>query len=388
MEKVKRLAEWFKRTRIARTLGRYGAANGGMLAGGVAFSALFSIFAALVIGFTVFMATLGDNAELRDAVLEQLDEALPGIVQTEDGGGGMLAPEDLQLSTAGGVAGVIAVLVLINTASSVMTNLRAGIRSMFGILAPKENFAVAKLRDIAGFVVLALAVVLTAALGIAAGALADVVIDAIGLTDATVASMLLRIASFAIALGVDMLVFIFIFRVLAGARPPKRDLLIGALVGAIGAGVIRFLGTTAVSAVENPLLASFAAIITLMLWVNLVVRITLIVAAWTSNPPPQPELTDEVAPHFTEEPNFVTVSAPHTLDWDYDPATGLIRPSEPPKEPEYWGGLVGKVRDARRRRKPGPTAQEQADAQRAYHDPTDPDGWGERAPEKPKAKKS
>src|SRR5699024_722121 len=52
--RLKALLQWWRGTRIARMLARYGVSNGAMLSGGVAFSALFSIFAALVIGFTVF----------------------------------------------------------------------------------------------------------------------------------------------------------------------------------------------------------------------------------------------------------------------------------------------------------------------------------------------
>lgn len=376
MDKVKKLAEWFKRTRIARALGRYSAVNGGLLAGGVAFSALFSIFAALVIGFTVFMAVLGNNTDLRDAVIEQVDQALPGIIDT--GGGGILSPEDLELGTVGGIAGAISVVVLLNTAMSTIANLRSAIRAIFGVTAPKENPVLGKLRDLAGFIALALAVLLTAALGIAAGALADVLIEAIGLTDATATAILLRGATLLVALAVDFGVFIFLFRVVAGIRPPRKDLLIGSLVGAIGAGVLRYLGTTAVSSVEDPLLASYAAIITLMLWINLLVRITLIVGAWTANPPVRPDITTEHLTHFDEEPNYVTVTAPHTLTWDYDPGTGQLRAGDPEPEGEHWGGLIGKVRDAHRRRRdrnadPG----DKAAKNRARKDPTDPDAWGE-----------
>lgn len=377
METVKRLVEWWKRTRVARALGRYGTANGALLAGGISFSALFSIFAALVIGFTVFMAVLGDNEQLRDAVLEQLDEVLPGIVDT--GEGGLVTPDQLQLTTAGGIAGVIAVLVLLNTAITVMTSLRSGVRAMFGMVRPKENPALGMLRDLGGFAVLGLGIILTAALGVAAGTMATWLLDMIGLGDAPFVGVLLRALGLLVALVIDTFIFIFIYRGLAGARPTRRDLVIGAIVAGIAAGVLRVLGTSAVGAVDNPLLASFAAIITLLLWVNLQVRIVLMVAAWTANPPKRFRVTQDMITHYDEVPNYVTVSAPHTLTWDHDPVTGRVIPiiPEPDPAPEseqpYWGGLIGRIRDSRRARQPQqPDPAELAAEHQAPKDLSDP----------------
>ncbi len=344
---LQKLLAWWKATRLARGLARYGAANGALLTGGIAYSALFSIFAALTVAFSIFTALVGSNTELRDAVLDGLDSALPGIVKTGPDSGGILEPSDLEFSTSGSVlVAVIGFLVLLNTASSVMSSLRTGVRAMFGIVAPTENAVIGKLRDIAGFVVLALSVVLAAALGIVVGAAGSTIAELVGLDDNPVAQFFLRALGFVVALGVDLLVVLFVIRGLGGARPPRKDLLTGALVVAIAAGVIRFLGTSIVSGSvsANKVLAPFAAIIVLLLWVNLIVRILLMVCAWTANPPPVPEIDPDQVTHEKETPNFVTESEPETLDWDHDPVTGRVQPEAPPPEQDYWGGLIGWVR--------------------------------------------
>ena len=345
--RLARLLAWWKQTRVARALGRYGAANGALLTGGIAYSALFSIFAALVVGLSIFMAVLGSDEQLRQAVLDALDSALPGIVDTGDGG--LVSLDSLQFSPGASiVTAVVGFLVLLNAATSVMAALRTGIRAMFGIVAPGENILVAKLRDLAGFLALALAVVLTAALGIAVGAAGSVVAGLVGLADAPVTQVLLRVLGHLVALAVDLAVVVVLVRGLGGARPPRRDLLIGSLVVAVGAGVIRFLGTTIVGSVsDNPLLAPFAAIVTLLLWVNLVVRVLLMACAWTANPPAVPEIGPDDVTHVDETPNFVTESDPGTLAWEHDPQTGRLQPERPEPEPEgppYWGGLIGWVR--------------------------------------------
>ena len=98
------------------------------------------------------------------------------------------------------------------------------------------------------------------------------------------------VAGALVAFVVDAAVFVLVVRVLADEHPPRRDLLRGAAIAAAGIGVVRILGTSVVagSATKNPVLASFAVVVTLLVWVNLIARIVLLAAAWTANPPPQP----------------------------------------------------------------------------------------------------
>jgi len=104
---IKALLAWWQQTRPARANARFGAAGGGVLTGGIAYSALFSVFAGLTIGFTVFMAVLGSNAVLRHDVLATVSTSIPGLIDTGDGKG-LLKPADLVLSATLNVAGAIA----------------------------------------------------------------------------------------------------------------------------------------------------------------------------------------------------------------------------------------------------------------------------------------
>lgn len=340
-DRIKSLLDWWKNTRVARLLARYGVANGAMLSGGIAFSALFSIFAALVIGFTAFTRVVGNDIELRDRVIATINDAMPMELIGPDG---MLSPEDLQPSGGTGIAGIIAILVLLNTATRVPANLRNAVRAMFGLLAPEGSPVMGKVRDLLGFLGLAISVLLTTVLGVVAGAAGEWVLSQVGLEDSTGGRWVLWALGLLVPLIVDLLVFVWVFRVLAGVRPPKQDLWVGALLAAIGSGALRYLGTSAVGSVDNPLLQGSAAIGVLLLWVNLLVRITLMVAAWMANPPPRPVVADDMITHAGETPNYITVSVPETLEWQHDPLTGQVQPEEPPPPPPYWGGLIGWVR--------------------------------------------
>ncbi len=342
--KGKLLFEWYKSTRLGRTLARVGTAKGNLLAGGIAYAALFSLFAALAIGWTIFMAVLGDDEQLRGQLIDTVNKSLPGIL--DDGSGnGMLQPEDLVQDTALNLTSIIAFLVLLWSAIATMTALKASIRRMFGVVSLPENFMLKKLRDLLGFLVLAVATLVTSVASLAANSLGALVFDWLGI-DGPVTAFLLRAGTFLLGAAVDFAVFIFLFRFFAGLRVPRRDLLMGAALGGFATAVIRVLGTSVVGASDNPLLASATALVTILLWVNLVSRVALIVAAFTANPPAPvvPESAEEV--HFDQTPNYVTVSAPHTLAWDHHAATGAVSPRKPEPEPEpgpqpKWGGLIG-----------------------------------------------
>lgn len=329
IERGKAAWEWFRRTRVGRMNDRYNITNGALLAGGVAYAGLFSAFALLAIGVTIFMGTLGNDPVLRDAVVHAVNEALPGVLSVREGDGGIFRVDDLILSPALTLASTIAVITLFFSGLAVMAQLGTAVRAMFGIVEPMGSAVILKLRDIGGFVILALAVVTTASLSVLAGVAGQWATAELGL-DGSAVAILVRGLTLLGAFAVDTLVFAGIMRLVAGARPPRKDLWVGSAIGAVIAGAIRLLGAGVVGGERNnPLFASFAALLILLLWINLMARIMLYVAAWTANPPTPAPL--EVTPkeiHYRDRPNYVTQSAPATLRWDHDPRTGAILPSE------------------------------------------------------------
>src|SRR6478735_3107488 len=84
VDRAKALLAWWNATRPARANARFGERGGGVLTGGIAYAALFSVFAALTIGYTIFMAVLGGNDELRQKVLDSVNASLPGLIDTGD----------------------------------------------------------------------------------------------------------------------------------------------------------------------------------------------------------------------------------------------------------------------------------------------------------------
>lgn len=285
--RAKDVLAWWQRTRPARANARFGEAGGGVLTGGIAYATIFSLFAGLTIGYSVFMAVLGNNDELRQSVLEAIDANLPGLIDMGDGSGGVVKPEDLVLSTGVGIAGAVAVVVLLISAISAMAATRTAVRAMFADEGAGGNAVTGKLRELGGFVGIGLAILVSAALTLAATTAADWLLGALGLSGSAAGSAVLRVVGMLVAFGVDAGTFALIVVVLAAQRPVWRDLRQGMLVAGVGLGAVRFLGTSVVagSAGQNAVLASFTVIITLLVWINLIARIVLLAAAWTADPP-------------------------------------------------------------------------------------------------------
>lgn len=355
-EELKALADWFTATRIGRANARVGHTKANLQAGGVAYNALFSLFAALTVGITAIMVALASFPEFRDQVIGGIAEAIPGIIDV--GSGGLLRPQDLMMDTALNPTTLIASAVAIVAAMAMMTALKASMRTVAGIVAVPENVVIGKLRDLMGFAVLGVTIILTSVLTVAVQGFGTQVFDWLGIDQSPVARFALTAAAILVTFLMDAALLAFLIRPFASIRAPRRDLLLGAVVGGVISAALRAAGTAVIRVPDNAIMASATAIVTLLLLVNLLVRMTLMVTAFTVNPPAPilPDSNEEV--HFSSVPNYVTVSVPETLEWDHDPATGVLVPDpqlnpdyvpEPDPEPK-WGGLIGRLKRARMER--------------------------------------
>ncbi|MFC8798148.1 YihY/virulence factor BrkB family protein [Promicromonospora sp. NPDC057138] len=278
IELGKTVRAWWETTRAGRALDRFNTANGAVLSGGMAYAALFSLFAALAIGYTVFVRVLGDNTELRDAVLAQVDTWVPGLVDTGDGG--VLSPSDLVLSTGLSWTSVVAAVVLLWSATGFMGALRTSVRAMFGETESAGNPVTTRLRQLLGFVLLGVGVLVTAAASVAVSAAVPWTLKQVGLGSG--AGWAVRGVGLLLAVLLDAAVVAAVIRYVGGVRPPGRDLLLGSLAVGVVAGALRYLGTEVISgaATRNALLASFAVVVTLLILVNLLARVLLLATAW------------------------------------------------------------------------------------------------------------
>jgi membrane protein len=82
---------------------------------------------------------------------------------------------------------------------------------------------------------------------------------------------------------IDTLALAVMFRFLSGAAMPWRRMWVGSLLGAAAISALQLLsGLLFASAAANPLLATFAVFIGLLLWFRLTGIVILVAAAWVA----------------------------------------------------------------------------------------------------------
>lgn len=281
-KRITAIVDWAQGTRPARVLRRYTDANGPLLAQGLSWQAIFATFAALWVGFAAAGFWLREATPLRDALIDGITTAVPGLIDTGEGGAVRLD----QLLSVGvlGWTGAIAALGLIWTAISWFGSGRSAVRTVAGIDRTAGNFALLKLRDAGLALGFGLAVIASAALSLASTAFLTALLGWFGIDHASpFTTIATRAAGLLIVFAADCLLLWLFFRWAAGIRAPRRAMLEGVALGALALGVLKALGGLLLGgATSNPLLASFAVIIGLLIWFNFMCQVILLAAAWTA----------------------------------------------------------------------------------------------------------
>lgn len=266
-----------RRLKPVRVLQNYSQNRGPLLAAGLSFHAIFGAFASLWIGFSVGGLLLEAQPALRDAVFQFIDRAVPGLIDTGSGVG-VIRRSVLLEGRVLSWTGAVALVGLLLTALGWLASSRAAIRTIFNLPRQQANPLVLRLKDVGLAVGFGLAILVSAGLTLVAT-------QALGLfrnyLDSSIAEFAARVVGLLVMFLFDAAALATLFRVLAGIRISSRRLVGGVLIGAAGLAVLKILGGRLfIGAGRNPLLASFAAIVGLMIWFNLVSQIILIAASW------------------------------------------------------------------------------------------------------------
>jgi len=262
--------------------------NGFLMSAGMSYMALFAVFAAVFVAFSVAGLWLTSNPELFTALVELINAYVPGLISADDVTGVIDADELANLASSSlnlfTIAGAIALGGLLWTAVSWITYSRIAVRSMFGLSRDSRAYLLLKARDFVMAILFGAVLVLTAGLSVATTTAFEWVRDALGLQLASSwTSLVVRLGGIVAILVLNTGVLATMFRFLSGAAVPWHRLWPGSILGAIALGVIQSLGGTVLgAATRNPLLATFTVFIALLLWFNLTSIITLVAASWIS----------------------------------------------------------------------------------------------------------
>ena len=269
--------------RPVRVFQRYSAKNGPILAGGLSLTALYSVFAGLYVGFALLGLSIESNPDLKNAVINTLSTSVPGLIKNA-GGSGAIDLDALFKSRVLGWSSIIAAAALLVTALSWFSSARSAVRAVFDLAPDTTFFLLLKLRDLALVVAFTAVTILSAVISIFSTSALNLLFDLVGMGHKTViAAGVGHAVGLLIALVIDTLVLALLFRALLAVRIPWQRLLTGSLLGGLALGILKVLGATFVGgAGKNPLLASSAVILGLLVWFGLVCQVILIAATWIS----------------------------------------------------------------------------------------------------------
>jgi len=279
--RVSHVAKWVQALRPYRVYINYSHSDGNLRAAGMGFQSLFAIFAAVWLGFSVAGLWLTGNPEIYKALVQLINRAVPGLIATPTSQG-VIDTAQLEQATSFGWAGAIAAIGLLWTAIGWLYYTRQAVRAVFGLSRDTTNYVLQKIRDLFLALGFGLVFVFSATLTIVSTQALTFFLDLVGLpSDSAVTSVITRISSLVVSVALNIVTLGAMFRVMARVAIPWRNLFFGVLLGAaVLAGLSVLGGVLLGGATKNPLLATFAVFIGLLLWFNLVSRVILLSASW------------------------------------------------------------------------------------------------------------
>jgi membrane protein len=330
-QRIAALVTWIQGLKPVRVVTRYGLARGPILAGGLAYQALFAVFAGLWVAFSIAGLVVSRDSGLQGSIIDLLDETIPGLIDDGDGTGAV-DPAVLSSGTAFSIMGVVALAGLLFVALGWLDAARASVRTMLDLPPIARNIVLQKLLDLVGGIALAVLLLAAAGLSFAGSSATSLVLDWLGVSrDSVIGFVLGRTVSIAVSVIVYALALLGLYRLLSGARLPWRILRGGILIGALGiTGLTVLSGLLLGGASNNPLIASFAVIAGLLIYYNFVCQVILLGAAWMAVGVDDEEIVlDEKA-----------------FEARLERARELVKKYEPEPEPEprrgFWKRLFGR----------------------------------------------
>ncbi len=275
---------------VVRALGRYQADAGDRLASSVTFYWFLSLFPILLIAVFVVSRALGDDAGtqvtsgLRPYLGVDTAKAVGDVVQSNAGKAGLVGLAGTLLSGLGWI-----------------NALRTAIRTIWHQNVNVGNIVVTKVRDIVALVGLFAVVAASVVVSGAATATTASVLSLLGLSETTGAKALTIGLSYVLGFLVDMGIFLYLFLRFSKARSPLRQVVRGAVFGAVGFELLKlggafYIGRTTTKGEAT--YGTFAVVVGLLLFLNLVSRLILVTAAFVVTAP----YDSDVAPSGTADP--------------------------------------------------------------------------------------
>ncbi|MFJ3900604.1 YihY/virulence factor BrkB family protein [Streptomyces sp. NPDC090025] len=262
------------------------------LAAAITFLSFLALFPLITVAAAIGAALL--STEQLDKIEAKITDQVPGISDQLDIGG---------LVHNAGTIGLVAGGVLLFMGIGWVGSMRECLRAVWGLDGVDEgNPFVRKGKDTV--VLLGLGGVMLCSL--AASWLGSTAVgwtaDRLGIAHKGAGGMLLEAAALLVAVVADFLILTYVLTLLPGVEPRRRDLLVAALIGAVGFELLKLLlGGYMKGVAAKSMYGAFGVPVALLLWINFTAKLLLFCAAWTATgPAARGEVTEPAEPRPTE----------------------------------------------------------------------------------------
>lgn len=241
--------------------------RGAMLADSITYRALFSVFAGILLGFSVAALWLGGNPDALHMLAHSLSQVIPGIDE-------FLDVDKLRAPIGFTLTGIVSLVGLVGAAVGAINSFRIALH----VLAEEDLDDISPVFQYLRDILVAITIGLLLALASVGTFLASI---GLGAVSDSAGAVIGRIASILIIFAFDTAAIAVGFRLLSGLKTPWKTIWKGSAIGGVGLVVLQeFSGLFVKSASANPLLASFGSLIALLLWFNLSAQVILIASSW------------------------------------------------------------------------------------------------------------
>jgi membrane protein len=262
---------------LVRTVQRYQADAGDRLAAAVTFYWFLSLFPILLVAIYLFRLVSGDNAtaDVRSGLSGYLP---PQLVDT-------IAKT---LDQQAGKAGLIGAIGLLISGLGWIDALREAIRTIWHQNVQAGNFITRRVADVLVLVGLFVTIGASVFLTGLAGSGPRFLLEQLGVSETGAAIAFTKVLGLLLAGVADIVLFLYLFIRLARVRTPLREVLKGAVFGAVGFAVLKLIGGWYVARTTSKgeaTYGTFAVVVGLLLFLNLVSRLVLLSAAFVVTGP-------------------------------------------------------------------------------------------------------
>ncbi len=265
---------------VIRMQEHYGAVKSGQQAGAVTYFGFLSFFPILALSFAAVGLIAKVYPEARDTVVEAIQSIFPGMIGNREG---EISLADIE--SAAGTAVGFGLIGVLYAGLGWLSSLRDALLVSFEMPSfAQPSFIGGKLRDLLTLAAVGTTLVLSVAVSGAVAGFSEQLIELVGLGVAVKPALV--VLGVVVGVIASTVLFLALFRLLADPHTPRRSLLSGALLGAVGFEILKQLSTVLLKTTQNqPAFQAFGIALVLVVWISYFSRVVLYAAAWAHTSP-------------------------------------------------------------------------------------------------------